>query len=823
MMICTKVLSTKQSVVLLIAVCSTFIVMFGDRARAEGTPLRVAVIDTGDKPSAPPALLDLLVVQLSQQESLVVLERQEIAAVLSEQGRNLTFAEKESQDSFVAAGRILGADALVLISADSPNDQGLQPIEARIIETRRGVRFGNTVLAWSEDEQAIAQQIQSATEQMVNRLRRIQNTKGKFTVVSLAGFRTDELSQEAHRFRRSIELWLESWLASQPGIAVAERTKVLPLIDERKLTSDLPTALGNADVTIDGTFKLNFNEQHPQVELTIRVIRKDRSVATHSLRAPIGNQANLRKSAGKAVLELLAVTSVDGLFDAEAEARLLTDEAERLLTFGRRYEALKRLTTAYALEPDNFRIQALLLHAGLWLGGLDPSGASFDGSFYPTALFVSDVARQILDKIEQGVQLPSDLSFYETDTLIQTTIDFCRLIRKCSEYGVPEHEATQHDWFRVAISDLYHHCLKITQKSGGRLYENSLWHGMSIGFYWAKTPEEALAERRNLIERADDLEDVSVMGESVLMNDFQFRLDRNLAWADRKDLQALLKTHYEGMVTSSRIILQARGEKGLAQYAFRELDDKELAMKHYRRFIDLIVNELIPNYPKITYDIGGFWLQEPTYVQDKISLTHEEAGELWSRVIRARWSRGCPRSSQVWEYRIKPTVFHLEKAGQVRQADVLLQDCLDWLKEAPKGLSQSKVSSQWKKTSARLLIVQEELRVRHPDLRKQQDVPADLAVKCQSCLTIRQLLPELEKADLFHKRHLQSLHASSQHIRHMTKFMLDRLWKLSGIVSTKDGYVVLCSGEEIYRAGVSEENTRRQRLVVIQLNSRGNR
>jgi len=31
-----------------------------------------------------------------------------------------------------------------------------------------------------------------------------------------------------------IESWLESWLASQPGIAVAERTEVLPLIDERK-------------------------------------------------------------------------------------------------------------------------------------------------------------------------------------------------------------------------------------------------------------------------------------------------------------------------------------------------------------------------------------------------------------------------------------------------------------------------------------------------------------------------------------------------------------------------------------------------------------
>ncbi len=217
-MIHTICSTTKPLVVLLVMVCTTLMVIPNGESRAE-IPLRVALIDAGAKTSTPPALLDLLVVKLSQEKKLVVLERQEIATVLREQGRNLALADEKAKDDLIAAGRILGADALVLLSAESPNEQGLQPIEVRIVETSRGIRFGETVLMWSEDAQAIAEQIQSATEQIANRLGRVQNAKGKFTVVSLAGFRTDELSQEAHRFRRNLESWLESWLASQPIVA----------------------------------------------------------------------------------------------------------------------------------------------------------------------------------------------------------------------------------------------------------------------------------------------------------------------------------------------------------------------------------------------------------------------------------------------------------------------------------------------------------------------------------------------------------------------------------------------------------------------------
>jgi len=806
-----KIIFTTQTPIALLAMACTVLMVLPNE-ESQAAPLRVAVIDTSEKPSAPPLLLDLLVVGLSQEKALVVLERQEIATVLREQGRNLALADEKAKDDLVVAGRIMGADALVLISTESPSEQGLQAIEARIVETRRGIRFGKTVLMWSTDEQAIAQQMQSATEQIASRLRRIQNAKGNFTVVSIAGFRTDELSQETHRFRRNLESWLKSWLASQSGLAVAERTKVLPLIAERKLSDDLPAVLGNADVTIDGTFQLDFSQAEPQVELTLRVIRKDRSVATRTLHAPVSEQAKLRQAAGKAILELLAIEPKEALFDARAEAELLTDEGERLLRLGRRYEALNRLSAAYALDPESYRIQALTLHAGFWLTGHDRSGDLFQGTFYPTALFVCDAARQVIDKIEQGVQPPSDLSFYQSDLLFRTAFRFLRLLQ---DREVPEQKATEHEWLRAAISSLFHRCLEVTQARGGRPYEGCLSCGMSSDRYWAKTPGEALALRRNLIERADDLDEVGISGQSVLTNDFQFRLDRNKAWADTEDLSALLQAHYENMVASDRIILRVRGEKGLAQHALRYLEDRELAVKHYRQFIDLIVDEIIPHYPKIKYDVGGFWLQEFTDRQGKLGLTDKEAGELWSRVIRARWSRGCPRSSGTWVTRIKPTVIHLEKAGQVDQAEALLQECLDWLENAPNGLSHREKSSQWKKTTASLQVVLAELRARHPHREKQSSSPLELTVDCHPCLTLKQLQPELQKANLLPERFMKNVPEEKR--KQARDSMRSRLWKFAGITAMQEGYAVLCAGDEIYQ----NHNRSRQRLVVARLDQHG--
>ncbi|QEG36521.1 hypothetical protein [Bythopirellula goksoeyrii] len=763
------------------------------------TPLRVAVIDTGDNLAAPPAQLDLIVAQLSQQPGLALLERQQIDAVLREQQRNLVLSEKETTDNFIAAGRILGADVLVLISSSPPNEQGLQPIEVRIVETRRGIRFGETVLIWSADEQADAEQFESATAFITSRLSRVRTSERKYTLVSLAGFRTDELSQEAHRFKRSIEAWLEAWLASQPGIAVAERTKVLPLIDERNLASDLPSALGNADAAIDGTFKLDFSGDFPQVELTLRVLRKDRSAVSRTLHAPIRDLAKLRESAGKAIIELLDLVLKAAEFDAEAEARLLTDEAERLLSLGRRYESLQRLITAYSLEPDSLRTQTLLLNAGRQLGvGPDLSGAKFDGPFYPTALLLSDVARQVLDQIEQQRLRPGDNNQYERKEMFARIGDFCSLMSQI-QFIVSEpteSQSIQAEWLRQAVEVLFAQYLNAVERVGGTPYEYAIFTGLSTSRYWAKSPDKALNQRFELFQRAARLDQPQQLGIWAFTTDHRFRLSDDKNWTQQHELVPLYEAYFEKMQDSNQPLMQAVGEREAAQFALWFLNDSTRALDHYRRFIAHIVNEIIPQYPAFADHVHGLWL-DLNHWSGELALTDEEAGALWSQVILARWDPqgNCPQSSQPWEYRITLTLQLLERAGQFDKANELLQRCIDVLQTAPEELAVHEVSSQWPRTLSRLNQLQQGLQERHPGLGTTSNQIAVLPVDCQPLLQAAGL-PELLKA--------QDVPVSS--------------WRFTDLIATKDGYAVTSEAQE---AQVKKFQTRVW-LAVIRLDRKGN-
>ena len=311
-----------------------------------------------------------------------------------------------------------------MLWADPENNQVL-PVHVRIVETTRGIRFGETILAWSEDPQAVGSQLQSAGEQIANRLHRIQNAQDGLTVVSIAGFQTNELSQDAHHVRRELESWLEAWLAGQPGIAVAERAHVLPLIEERKLAGDLPEAIGESDAIVDGHFQIDFSQKEPQLRLTVRLIRKDRTISQKSLQGSFSDLPKLRHAAGTAILTFLSPASQGIHFDSQTEAQLLSQSAERLLSVGRSGEAFTVLTRAYALEPDDYRVQVLLLKVGV-CADYDKQGKVLLHQFYPQALVLSDVAQKVVNRIRHGQEPPGKAWYYQDNSILEAVFSLCR-------------------------------------------------------------------------------------------------------------------------------------------------------------------------------------------------------------------------------------------------------------------------------------------------------------------------------------------------------------------------------------------------------------
>ena len=70
-------------------------------ALAEESPLRVAVINAGGGQAVPAALVDLLVVELSDTPGIELLERQEIARILREQQVHLQLVGDSASQGIV--------------------------------------------------------------------------------------------------------------------------------------------------------------------------------------------------------------------------------------------------------------------------------------------------------------------------------------------------------------------------------------------------------------------------------------------------------------------------------------------------------------------------------------------------------------------------------------------------------------------------------------------------------------------------------------------------------------------------------------------------
>lgn len=772
---------------------------------ADEAAIRVAVIDAGSTYPAPPELIDLMIARLSRRPGLSVLERQEIDAILREQGNSLALNRRASPDDAIAAGRIVGADALVLLVAAPAIAEGPQPIEISIVETRRGIRLGRTTLAWSTSDDSIDQQVRSVASRLVQQLRRVPSANDQSMAIALAGFRSDELSQEAHRLRRTLEAGIEAWLANQQGIGVAERSRMLQLIDERRLANDLPAALKGADAVIDGLFHLDFSQETPMVELELRVKKNDSPVRTRVLVQRLDQQATLRQATGEAILELLEISESEGAFDAQAEAKLLTEEAERLLQLGRRVESLDRLTAAYALAPDDFQIQRLMLAAGVQLGvGPDISGATFEGPFYPTALLLSDVARKVLDQLEQGQLRQSEPGAPDRSRLLERIGALCKLMSQVQFAQTKEspNRDVYHEWLRSAVGDLFSRYLALTAELGGGDYEMAIYCGLQNGRYWASGPQEALDLRRDLLLRAAALSERGQFGIWAITADHRFRLADDKTWAKRADLNELYDAYFQGLAQSDHAAVRAVGERDAACHALLVLEDRQRAMMHYRKFIGSVVEKVIPHYPDLADEVHSQWLHL-NYRTGRLALTDEEAGELWSRVIRARWSteQSPPQASQHWEHFIKKTMLHLEQAGRPEQADDLLRTCLDALHAAAVGGGPDQVPNQWSETSARLQLLRQGLAERRSEVGSDLNEASTAAVRCEECFNVEELVtalpPRSDGAKLG--------------------------WRFSGIAPSGAGYVVSCSSVHgIAPTDAAKTLKHHEWLAIARLDKRGN-
>ena len=107
-------------------------------------PVRIAIL-AGDGDRAPKAgLVDLLVVQLSQQEGVVLLERQDVDRLLREHGMSAkagTLTPKQA----MAMGRVLAADCMLFVEAKREGRRASLH-RFRYVEARTGIVLSDLLM-----------------------------------------------------------------------------------------------------------------------------------------------------------------------------------------------------------------------------------------------------------------------------------------------------------------------------------------------------------------------------------------------------------------------------------------------------------------------------------------------------------------------------------------------------------------------------------------------------------------------------------------------------------------------------------------------------
>ena len=221
-------------------------------AGAAGDEVSLAVVAT-DAELAP--LAALLEVQLSQ-GGIRLVERAELDRILQEQ--ELGAAGLTKRDALVKLGRLLRADAFLLLSVEAkPKEEGGKKAEGllrvRLAETVRGIRLLDTYAAWDPEK------VEEAAGQVAGRVAsaaaKLTLPPGELVPVGIVDIHRVLLGEERQWVCRALKTMLSSRLSREPRIVVLEREDLKLLMGEKELTAGERDAFWRSGVLVEGTLR----------------------------------------------------------------------------------------------------------------------------------------------------------------------------------------------------------------------------------------------------------------------------------------------------------------------------------------------------------------------------------------------------------------------------------------------------------------------------------------------------------------------------------------------------------------------------------------
>lgn len=323
---------------------------------AKGEELRLrrwAVIATGEVVAS--GLPDLLTVELSQNESLELVERDQLQAVMSELQLS-AIVRADQVSSRLQLGRTLKANALMVLSFERSDEKQL--LRVVVCDADLGVRLweGRFVYRGKDDIEQLIQRCATTVDEVRQRF-----AGGVQHIIAVPAFLSEDFEHRFDYLQTRCSDLLSSSLTAHAGVAVVEieEARAIRLEFENTLSGALDRPISSI---VKATYRVDLSDKGSQrrVNFKIELARND------DQREQIEKTLDVDTVGSWLVQDLtnrLITTSKRNspALSPEVQNEILTRHAQRFAELGHWEQSISLRETALVLDPNNALQRALLI------------------------------------------------------------------------------------------------------------------------------------------------------------------------------------------------------------------------------------------------------------------------------------------------------------------------------------------------------------------------------------------------------------------------------------------------------------------------------
>ena len=306
---------------------------------------------------ADPACLsaaDLLTAALTGRGEIALLERQEMARILTEQQLCALHGSSSCAVYHETAG-LLGADVLVVLHADT--SRGRKLVTVRVIEARRGLRLCQRSILWDADApEASVAMLRAAAAFGIARAR-----ERTARLVAVPPFQCGDFGLSTAHRKSVYAALVRSVAETVPGVLLVE-------LDESQRVSSELTISGEPGVARDvphyllGSYKTRGLGRDRVVDIRL-VLRRGREVVSELQAESLDVLAEraFLLTAVRSLLQSGTAREASSTPVMSEEFRLLVEQADTFRRFGDRRSAIPLYEVALLLQPDSTELRTRIV------------------------------------------------------------------------------------------------------------------------------------------------------------------------------------------------------------------------------------------------------------------------------------------------------------------------------------------------------------------------------------------------------------------------------------------------------------------------------